>query len=49
MPIDPACKRQVEINKAAASYNYGSETLYFDTLSIATENSSKIRSGISGT
>ncbi len=32
MPIDPACKRQVEINKAAASYDYGSETLYFDSL-----------------
>ncbi len=32
MPIDPVCKRHVEITNAIASVDHGAETLYFDTL-----------------
>lgn len=32
MPIEPVCKRHVEITEAIASFDYGSETLYFDSL-----------------
>ena len=29
MPIDPVCKMEVPIAKAAASHDYNAETLYF--------------------
>ena len=29
MPIDPVCKKHVDIAHAAASYDYHSETVYF--------------------
>jgi len=29
MPIDPVCKMEVSIAGAAASHDYGPETLYF--------------------
>jgi Cu+-exporting ATPase len=29
MPIDPVCKMEVSIANAAASHDYGPETLYF--------------------
>ncbi|HEX4603523.1 MAG TPA: YHS domain-containing protein [Candidatus Angelobacter sp.] len=29
MPIDPVCKMEVSIAEAAASHDYGPETLYF--------------------
>jgi YHS domain-containing protein len=32
MPIDPVCKRHVEIADAYASYDYHSWTVYFDSL-----------------
>jgi YHS domain-containing protein len=32
MPIDPVCKRHVEIAQAAASYDYHGWTVYFDSL-----------------
>ena len=32
MPIDPVCKRHVEIADAYASYDYHSSTVYFDSL-----------------
>jgi YHS domain-containing protein len=32
MPIDPVCKKHVDIAQAAASYDYHSWTVYFDSL-----------------
>lgn len=32
MPIDPVCKKHVEISNAAASYDYHSWTMYFDSV-----------------
>ena len=32
MPIDPVCKMHVDINDAAASHDYHSETVYFCSL-----------------
>ncbi len=32
MPIDPVCKKHVEIAQAAASYDYHAWTVYFDSL-----------------
>jgi YHS domain-containing protein len=32
MPIDPVCKRRLEITEAAASYDYHSWTVYFCSL-----------------
>jgi YHS domain-containing protein len=31
MPIDPVCKRHVDIERAYASYDYHSWTVYFDS------------------
>ena len=32
MPIDPVCKKHVDIGAAAASFDYHSETVYFCSL-----------------
>ncbi len=32
MPIDPVCKKHVDIAQAAASYDYHVWTVYFDSL-----------------
>jgi YHS domain-containing protein len=32
MPIDPVCKKHVDVTNAAASYDYHSWTVYFDSV-----------------
>jgi YHS domain-containing protein len=32
MPIDPVCKKHVDVSTAAASYDYHSWTVYFDSI-----------------
>ncbi|HLW51864.1 MAG TPA: YHS domain-containing protein [Candidatus Angelobacter sp.] len=32
MPIDPVCKKRVDIGHAAASFDYHAETVYFCSL-----------------
>jgi YHS domain-containing protein len=32
MPIDPVCRKHVDIAAAAASFDYGAETVYFCSL-----------------
>lgn len=37
MPIDPVCKKHVDIPTAAASHDYHAETVYFCSLNCQTE------------
>jgi YHS domain-containing protein len=32
MPIDPVCKKHVDVAQAVASYDYHSWTVYFDSV-----------------